>query len=106
MNIKRLETTVKKTLFIKFIKPPLSVICTALKGEIPSQNFVHNVDTLILWYTLVMTIFAKQISRILNFYQTTEHASDATEISFENANKKITIWIVQNNNWWCHIDPS
>ena len=53
-----------------------------------------------------MTIFAKQTSRILNFYQTTEHESDATEISFENANKKITIWIVQNNNWWCHTDPS
>ena len=36
-----------------------------------------------------MAIFAKQTSRILNFYETTKHTSDATEISVENVNKKI-----------------
>ena len=50
-----------------------------------------------------MAILAKQASRILNFYQTTKHTSDAPETSVENTNEKIPFWyhIVV-----CHIDPS
>ena len=39
-----------------------------------------------------MAIFAKQISRILNFYPTTKHTIDVKETSVENANKKILLW--------------
>ena len=65
--------------------PPLSVICTALKAEILFQDFVFNVDTLILQYALAIS--TKQTIRILNFYQTTKHTSDAAETSGENVHK-------------------
>ena len=52
-----------------------------------------------------MAIFAKQISRILNFYQTTKHKIDVTETSVENANKKILLWQCKITNGgvtlWC-----
>ena len=70
--------------------PPLSDICTALKGEILLQDF-HNLNTLILWYKQIANISTKQTTRILNFCQTTKHTSDGTET--ENVNERIA----QNN---------
>ena len=71
--------------------PPLSDICTALKGEILLQDFFHNLNTLILWYKQIANISTKQTTRILNFYQITKHTSDGTEA--ENVNERIA----QNN---------
>ena len=58
--------------------PPLSVICTALKGDILFQDFVYNLHTYFTVH-LAMAVSTKQTTRILNLYQTTKHATDATD---------------------------
>ena len=57
--------------------PPLSDICTAWKGEILFEDFFSNVAKH-TYFMVQFGIFAKQITRMLHFYQTTKHTTSDT----------------------------